>query len=37
MVVKLLGGNDGRSALIDICEKGGGFDEWDITYPLLLI
>jgi hypothetical protein len=37
MVVKVLGGNDGISAPIDICKKGGGFGERDITYPLLLI
>ncbi len=37
MVVKLLGGNDGKSTPIEICKKGGGFGERNIIYPLLLI
>jgi hypothetical protein len=33
MVVKLLGGCNGKSTCIDTCEKGGKFGKHVITYP----
>lgn len=35
--VKKLGGSDRKSTLTNICKRGNGFGEHDITWPLLSI